>query len=349
MSDALLNVDRVAFVILWASAALALLTLAAVAVERTAFALGERARLRFHHHYQPLIRGALDGDEDARRRLVASPARHRIALARLLIEPLIADRNPERIAQTRAIAQAMSLIPLADRYMASVWWWRRALALRALGLTQVTDRTPAIVGALDDANPHVRGAALDALTDLRDPASLPAVVARLHDPSLHHGRRAAALTAFGPESEPFLLELAGVDAEHRLNYARALAVCGSERARPTLAGWTRDARPEVCAAAFEALARIGLDDATARVAIDALDSADERVREMAAFALQGWTRTTDAVLCLTQHLDDTWPVAIRAARSLRSMGPDGVSALRTNATRPDLAGVLARQMLWEAV
>jgi hypothetical protein len=318
----------------------------AVVVERAAIAFARMAWRRLERRYQPVIRRALDGDADASRALVRSPARHRVALARLLVEPLIADRNPKRVAQTRAIAEALALIPLADRYMRSVWWWRRALALRALGLTQVRDRTPAIVAALDDANPYVRAAALDALTDLRDPASLPAVVVRLHDASLHRGRRAAALAAFGQECEPFLLELAEADPAHRVNYARALGMCGSERARSALASWTRDARAEVRAAAFEALARVGLDDATARLAIEALDSTDEPVRAMAAFALQGWTGTAGAALSLAQHLDDTWPVAVRAARSLRSMGPAGFSELQANASRSDLAGVLARQMLW---
>ena len=67
---------------------------------------------------------------------------------------------------------------------------------------------------------------------------------------------------------------------------------------------------------------------------------------MAAFALQGWTGSGDAANRLARHLDDAWPVAVRAARSLRSMGPGGVVALQASASRADLAGVLARQMLW---
>src|SRR5207342_1087706 len=142
--------------------------------------------------------------------------------------------------------------------------------------------TASIVAALDDPHPDVRAAALDALAYLRNVASLPAVVVRLHDPSLHPARRLAALAAFGPECEDFLLELSRVDAAHLVNYAQALAICGTSRSRPVLAQWTLDARLEVRAAAFEALAHVGVDAEAARRAIEALESGDEAVRAMAA-------------------------------------------------------------------
>jgi hypothetical protein len=115
MSDVMVTADRLASLILWASAALALATLVIVVLERAAFGLAGSARLRFQHHYRPLIQRALAGDDDARRQLVDSPARHRVALARLLIEPLIADRNPERIVETRAVAEAIGRSYLLHR------------------------------------------------------------------------------------------------------------------------------------------------------------------------------------------------------------------------------------------
>ena len=48
------------------------------------------------------------------------------------------------------------------------------------------------------------------------------------------------------------------------------------------------------------------------------------------------------------HLDDTWAVAVRAARTLHSMGPAGTVELQARASRPDIGGLLARQMLWQA-
>ncbi len=186
------------------------------------------------------------------------------------------------------------------------------------------------------------------MTDLRDPDSLPAVVARLHDTTLPRGRRLSALTAFGERAEPLLLEFAEADPAHRAKYALALTICGTAASRPALCAWTADARAAVRAAAFDAIAHAGLDAECARLAITALDDRDVAVRAAAAHALQGWTGPGDAARSLARHLDDTWAVATRAARSLQSLGPAGLEELGSCSTRPDLAGLLARQMLWEA-
>jgi HEAT repeat protein len=322
--------------------------MAAVVVERVAYAIQLFRDRRIENRYLALIHRAVGGDETARRELAACPSRHRLAIAWLLITPLILDRDPARIVGTRETAQAMSLFETVRRYLRSNLWWRRAVALRAVGLMQDRKYTSWVVAALDDPSPPVRAAALDALTDLQDPASLPATVVRLHDASLHRGRRAAALLAFGPLCEPFLLELANVDAAHRLNYARALAICGTARARQALCQWTGDSRADVSAAAFEALAHVGLDNQAAALAIEGLQNANPSVRAMAARALRGWTDPGDAAHLLAGHLDDEWTVAVQAARTLESMGERGIVELRASSGRGDLAGTLARQMLWEA-
>jgi len=323
------------------------LSLIAVVVERGGVLLWSMRRRQVERRYVPLIRRALDGDAAACRTMIGVPARHRLLIAEWLILPLIDDKDSDRIIRTRSIIREMSLIDDADRYLQSWFWWRRALALRALGLTQITERTTRIVAALDDPNPGVRAAALDALTDLKNPASLQGIIVRLHDPSLHRGRLAAALAAFGSQCEPFLLDLALVDPSNRVNYARALAICGTADARSVLATWTGDTRVEVRAAALEALAHVGLDDRSAALAIDALESPDTAVRAMAARALNGWTGRGEAASHLARHLGDTWVVAVDAARSLQSMGADGLVELQTIAARPDPSGLLARQMLWE--
>jgi hypothetical protein len=347
MTDLLLQAARFSALMVWVGAFLAVSMAAAVVLERIVFALGMWRRRRIERRYEPIVERAVKGDDAARDELVASPWHYRIVLAWLLITPLITDRDPQRIARTRAIARAMSLVPVADRLLRSRLWWRRALALRALGLLQETTHTGAIVAALDDPNVEVRAAALDAIADLRDMASLQAVVVRFHDESLHRGRRLAAIAAFGRECEPFLLELADVDMGKRLDYARALAICGTERSRPTLCRWTQDRRADVRAATFEALGRIGLDESAAALAVAALESSDVKVRATAAYALQGWAGPGDVASRLALHLDDAWPVAVQAAQSLQTMRDAGIIALRASVSRPGLAGVLARQTLWE--
>ena len=221
------------------------------------------------------------------------------------------------------------------------------MALRALGAMQAADHTGAIVAALDDSNNDVRNTALDALADMQNPASLPAIVVRLHDASLHRARRGAVLAAFGRQCEPFLLDLAAVDPEHRLNYALALGICGTAAARPILCEWSGDARAAVRAAAMEALSRIGVDRASVPFAIAALEDGDATVRAMAAAALHGCA-DRDTAASLARHLDDTWAVAVRAARSLQTMEAAGRAELEARATGDGLPALLARQMLWEA-
>lgn len=346
MSGLIFDRETVRTVIEWTAVVLVLAMFSAVVVERTLAALREARRQRVERHYAPLLRRAVGGDEDARRRLEAAPPQHRLILAMSRVLPLIRDPNPEKIAEARSAIATLGLTSVANRYLHSRWWWKRAVMLRAVGLLQIHGRTGLAIEALDDPHPDVRAAGLDALADLQDPRSLPAIIVRLHDTSLHRGRRAAALAAFGFRCEPFLLDLSEVDPVHRVNYARALLICGTDRSRPVLCRWTSDERADVQAAAFEALSRIGLDEASARRAIEALETADDSVRAMAAHALHGWNGDGEAARKLAAHLDDTWAVAVRAARSLRSMGDAGARELEAQSSRTDLAGLLARQMLW---
>jgi HEAT repeat protein len=332
--------------LVWTAIAVSGALLIVVLVERAVIGLLQMRRGALERSYLPLVDAALGGDARARQALASGPPRHRLLIARLLIRPLIDDRDPHRIAQTRVIVKAMSFVPIVDRYLESRLSWRRAVALHVVGLLQVRDQTAAVVAALDDPHLDVRSAALDAVADLQDPAALPAVVVRLHDATLPHGRRMAALTAFGSAAEPFLLELTAVDPAHAVSYARALAICGTERSRATLCRLVRDARPEGQAAALEALGRIGLDETAAITVIATLDHRDARVRAAAAGALRDWSGAGDHVARLASHLDDTWEVAVRAAQSLRSAGTDGRVALKARVAHPGPAGQLARHMLW---
>jgi HEAT repeat protein len=346
MIDAAFDIERDALWLVWTAGGLAAAMALFVIGQRIALAVGDARLSRVTRRYGPLLSRAVDGDPDATRVIVTSPPRDRRRLARLLLLRLIPDRSAARILATRTLVQAMSLEPLAARLLVSRWWWRRALGLQVAGLLRGTQHTAAVIKALEDPNPDVRNAALDALADMQDPAALPAIVVHLHDGSLDRGRRLAAVAAFGAKSERLLLNLAEVDAEHRADYALALALCGTALSRPVLSVWSRDARVEVRAAALEALSRIGLDEQSAPLVLTALESPDVAVRASAAAALQGWTGPGDAATRLSRHLDDAWAVAVRAGRSLRSMSLAGRRELERLATRSDLAGALARRMLW---
>jgi HEAT repeat protein len=347
MTGVIARFEHDVLILVWIGLAMAGAMVAAVVLQRMALAMYEARVRRFAKRYGPLVTRAMDGDAAAMSALVRSPRRHRVGIARLVAGPLILDRDAASIAAARAIFAALQMKPEIERYLHSHSWRRRVLGLRGLGLTQDASGAPDIVSALDDRHPAVRNAAVDALADLQSPETLPAIVVRVHDASLERGRVLAALEAFGPASEAFLLQMAEIDGEHRLNYAEVLAYCGTERARALLCKWTSDPSPEIRTAAFRALARVGLDAEAAGRALAALETAEIDVRAMAAQSLNGWTGGGDAAACLARHLDDSWTVAVHAARSLRSIDPAGRAALESYATRQGLGGDLARQMLWE--
>ena len=338
--------DRYALQLVGVALAVAAAMIIAVVIARIAVAVHDARLRRLTARYTPLVRLALAGDPGARATLRRSPSWHRLTIARMILIPLIKDRDPARIAAARDLVHALSLVPFAERLLRSPWWWRRGMALRALGAMQSAQHTGALVAALDDANEDVRNTALDALADMQNPASLPAIVVRLHDASLHRARRGAALAAFGSGCERFLLDLAAVDPEHRLNYALALGICGTAAARPILCEWSADTRADVRAAALQALSRIGVDPPSVPFAIAALEDGNAAVRAMAATALQGYA-DRDTAASLARHLDDTWAVAVRAARSLRTMEAAGRAELEARAIHDDLPALLARQMLWD--
>ena len=100
------------------------------------------------------------------------------------------------------------------------------------------------------------------------------------------------------------------------------------------------------AAALQALGSLGLDDRAYYYMLRALGDTATAVRAMAARAL-GRSRRGEAAPYLAQHLGDEWLVAAHAATALRMLGPSGRARAEARQETPGLAGVLARQMLWE--
>src|SRR5881628_1957030 len=123
------HIESFAHTLLLLSVRLALTMVVIVAIERAVSALLRARRRYVEERYGPLVRRVLSGDEAALAEIVAGPRRHRLTIAKLVMDPLIFDRDPVRIARTRAIVSALSIIPLADRYLRSWLWWRRAIAL----------------------------------------------------------------------------------------------------------------------------------------------------------------------------------------------------------------------------
>jgi hypothetical protein len=97
---------------------------------------------------------------------------------------------------------------------------------------------------------------------------------------------------------------------------------------------------------LQAIGSLGLDDRAYYYTLRALGDDSAAVRAMAARAL-GRSRREEAAAYLGGHLEDEWQVAAHAATALRMLGVSGERELLAREDAPGLAGVLARQMLWE--
>jgi hypothetical protein len=286
------------------------------------------------------------GGTDSLPVLRAAPRRHRRLLADLLLRPLRVARG-ELIADLREGAAAAGVIEMWMEDLRRDRWWRRADAVRALGLVQEARAYESIVRLLEDDHEEVRAAAVEALGLLGDPRAVGPLLGALSNASRHQRVRVVdALSRLGPGAVPAVAEHG---ADHPANAdiaAEVLGQIGGTQAIDDLLRWTSSADPAVRAAAIGALGTIGLDDRTYYHALRALSDTDPNVRSLAARAL-GRTGRADAAPYVARLLDDEWIAAAHGARALGRLGAAGEAALRARAGETGLAGDLARQMLWE--
>ena len=301
MTDLLLEFARLAPLMVWAAVATALTMAAAVVVERAAFGLQQALNRRITQRYRPLVRRALDGRRNGARRAAGQPratsARDRVAADRTAHRGSRpgANRQDSRDRAGACRCSARRPLPAEPVVVAARARAARARAHSSQGphasarrrARRCTSGRAGRRARRPDGHARPGGGARHRRAACTTPPCIAAGAAR-------RSRRS------DPSCEPFLLELSEVDPANRLNYIHALAICGTSRSRPVLCRWTRDSRVEVRAAAFEALAYVGLDDDAARVAIEGLESDDPQVRAMAAYALRGWQGPGDAAARLAR-------------------------------------------------
>jgi hypothetical protein len=313
--------------------------------------LGERHEAELRARYQPAIDAVLAAPtpaqlEAAIAQLLAAPTRYRRALGRLLIKPLrVASGSPVDAARTAA-----ARLGLIDRWRADLvdhTWWRQAEAARALGLVRAEGALKPLLERLDDPHEEVRAAAVEALGHLGDPGCVPALLRALPDATRHQRARVVeAIRALGPSVAHALVAHARVHPDDLATVAELLGFTNATSAADDLLAWSNHQDSRVRAAALQAIGSLGLDDRAYYYTLRALGDTAEEVRAMAARAL-GRSRRRDAAPYLAQHLGDEWLVAAHAATALRMLGPAGERELIARQEAPGLAGVLARQMLWE--
>ena len=247
----------------------------------------------------------------------------------------------------RAAAARLGLIERWKKDLGAHAWWRQAEAARALGLVRAEGALRPLLACLDDAHEEVRAAAVEALGHLGDPGCVPALLRALPDASRHQRARVVeSIRELGPGVAHALVAHARVHPDDLATVAELIGFTGAASAADDLLAWSSHADPQVRAAALQALGSLGLDDRAYYYVLRALGDTSDAVRAMAARAL-GRSRRSDAAPYLAQHLGDEWLVAAHAATALRMLGPSGERELAARQDAPGLAGVLARQMLWE--
>jgi len=317
-------------------------------VQRAARALIEQHTRQLESRYEQAVGAFVTpaGGRDSLLVLRAAPRRHRRLLADLLLRPLRVARG-ELIDGLREAAGVAGVRELWMEDLRSGRWWRRAEAVRALGLVQDADAYDSIERLLDDEHEEVRAAAVESLGLLGDARAVGPLLGALSNASRHQRVRVVdALSRLGSEAVPAVAEHGSAHPAHVDVVAEVLGQIGGIQAIDDLLRWTTAADPAVRAAAVGALGTIGLDDRTYYHALRALSDANPNVRGLAARAL-GRAGRVDAASYVARLLDDEWIAAAHSARALRRLGTPGETALRARAGDAGLAGDLSRQMLWE--
>jgi hypothetical protein len=210
--------------------------------------------------------------------------------------------------------------------------WRRALAVRLLGLAGADEAVPALVERLSDRSRYVREAAVRALGRIGDTRALPALADLFSQP----GRVAAgivyeALLAFGPPSQQVFNEGLHSPDEH----VRVPSVFGlgtvDPAARPRLEPMLGDESAAVRAAAAELLGRIGGTEVTPELARASRDE-ERSVRRAAVSALAGYDDPQAMQLAQGALDDPDRDTAVRAGETLvRLSRLPGVGAIAQTA------------------
>jgi HEAT repeat protein len=322
--------------------------LVALIAQRGARALFDRRRATIERRYREAVDLLLQPrrSPDAATVLLSAPRRDRRLIGAVLLAPLQVATG-EIISSVRYAATLIDLPRLWRDDLRSARWWRRADAVRALGLIRDGSAYDDVVRLIDDDHEEVRAAAIEALGLVGDVRALPALLRALSDASRY--QRARVVEALGRLGEDAVRPLAAFAATHPRDtevVAEVLGHIGGAAAVDDLLRWTASELTAVRVAAFRALGTIGLDDRSHYHALKGLTDPSPEVRAMAARAL-GRAGRADAARYIAALLDDEWIAAAHAARALRRLGVHGSRALEARARDAGLPGDLARQMLWE--
>jgi HEAT repeat protein len=254
--------------------------------------------------------------------------RGRIARFDELERPIAATMLIERIGPASAEERAALLKALRDvgaveallRSTRRRSPWRRALAVRTLGLVSAEEAVPALIKCLSDHSRYVREAAVRALGRIDDPRALPALADLFADP-----RRAGpgivheALLGLRESSAPVFVEglQSSVETVRVTSCFGVASVLEPQAARRQLQRMLDDPAASVRAAACTTLGRLG--GPLPEQLVWAVRDRQLSVRRAAASALGSYDHRVIPPL-LDALEDPDRDVALRAGESLVRLG-----------------------------
>jgi HEAT repeat protein len=323
----------------------AVLGLAAGIIVLAVFLLLQRslafmARARSNRRVPMLTRLVYDAVQSAP--LAARPITRLNRLDRKLVRSILLGLALDLRGDTgEAISELYRQLGFLKRDLARIRSWRastRANAAADLGLIQAHQATPALMEALNDRDLRVRQAAVWAIGQTGDAATLAGLVRLLGDRDLLVAHRAQEVLAErGRELAGAILSYAETTS-NRFGRLAAIELIGWLRittAADLLLGFVSDLDPEVRVKSVKAAAAIG-DPRFLEMFHARLEDSSWPVRCQAAKGLSLFGSPASVPLLTKALRDRQWWVRFYAATALAEVGPAGEAALSSALHDPEL-------------
>jgi HEAT repeat protein len=231
--------------------------------------------------------------------------------------------SPEEREETLEWLRQVGAIEVLLRSVRRWAPWRRAVAIRVLGVTGADEAVPVLIERLADRSRHVREAAVRALGRIGDIRALPPLVELHVQPGrVGTGIVYEALLGFGPAAARVFSE--GLCSPNE--YVRVSSVFGvgatlePADARSRLGRALADESSLVRAATADVLGRIGGNEVTEELARASRDE-ERSVREAAVSALATYDDPRAVQLALSALDDPDRDTALRAGETLVRLSP----------------------------
>lgn len=305
------------FAVFSALAVVGALTVLAAVARRSALATRDARRREVAARLRPAALDVVDADASE----VPELTRREVPVFAELLVRYSRGVRGDADGRIAAYFEASGAVDRAIRSLRSRRERHRVRAAFELGDLGSPRAVPALLDALEDRSPDVRGAAARSLGRLHAVEAVDPLIVATVARSLPRAVAGVALLEIGPAAVPRLLGIAGQqDPAIRAAAVELVGLLGGATDAEPLRPRLRDASPDVRAAAAAALGRLGAGIARDEL-IEALGDRVPFVRAAAARALGviGGRSAASALLEVAKH--DQFDPASEAARALARIDP----------------------------